>query len=113
MRLSQQTLSLFKQTNRKTNNNNNKWSILLITKKMKINFPYSVHPQVEPTNLDESLGLDALLSLASGLPEADTGGMNSLESGNTGWMHQQGFSYDMDVHQTFHSTRNKLKFGNF
>lgn len=58
---------------------------------------------MEPTNLDESLGLDALLSLASGLPEADSSGLTGLENGNSGWMHQQGFSYDMDVHRSFQS----------
>lgn len=58
---------------------------------------------MEPTNLDESLGLDALLSLASGLPEPDSSGMAGLENSNSGWIHQQGFSYDVDVHRTFHS----------
>lgn len=53
--------------------------------------------------MDESLGLDALLSLASGLPEAESSGMTNLENSNSGWMHQQGFSYDMEVHRTFHN----------
>lgn len=55
---------------------------------------------MEPTNLDESMGLDALLSLANAVPDNDPN--MALEGQNPGWVTQQNFSYDMEEPRAFH-----------
>jgi len=55
---------------------------------------------VEPTNLDESMGLDALLSLANAVPDNDAN--MALEGQNPGWVAQPTFNYDIEEPRGYH-----------